>query len=384
MSTRLRCLSGFAFAVAILVTWKLAQGAEMNASALLRAGDYQKLNEYYAGIQQKFDAGEISGDQLRDAFRAFYPTDRDLAVKFNEWVTAYPKSYVARLARGIYYKKVGLEERGERYISETSKSQIEGMDRAMTQAASDLGTSIGLDPKPFLSYFHTMDIGRQYVSNEQLRKVFDSAAALEPNSFGLRTKFMLALEPRWGGSTRAMRSFLEECRHTTLTAGELGQLEAMVLDEEGAQYRADGNLSGAEAAYRKALALGPCPCANVRNDLNNVLFDTHQYTAAIELLDQYLRETPTDLWALANRGTAKLGANRPQEAIVDLSAAAVAGDGFSQNQLGMLYLNGAGEVKPDYKQSVFWLSKAAAQGEAQAQALLPQAEALAAERTPAH
>ena len=69
---------------------------------------------------------------------------------------------------------------------------------------------------------------------------------------------------------------------------------------------------------------------------------------------------------------------------MDLSAAAVAGDGFSQNQLGMLYLNGAGEVKPDYKQSVFWLSKAAAQGEAQAQALLPQAEALAAERTPAH
>src|SRR5271156_274548 len=195
---------------------------------------------------------------------------------------------------------------------------------------------------------------------------------------------MIALESKWGGSTRAMRSFLQECRDTTLTAGELGQLEAMVYDEEGREDRAAGNLSGAEAAYRKALALGPCPCGDVRNDLNNHLFETHQYTAAIDLLDQYLRQTPSDLWALANRGTAKLGANRPQEAIVDLGTAARAGDSFSQNQLGMLYFNGAGEVKPDYKQSVFWLGKAAAQGEAQAQALLPQAEALAARGTPAH
>lgn len=112
------------------------------------------------------------------------------------------------------------------------------------------------------------------------------------------------------------------------------------------------------------------------------LLETHQYVAAIALLDQYLRESPSDMWALANRGAAKLAANRPKEAIVDLNVAANDGDSFSQNRLGALYLFGAGEVKPDYKLSVFWLRKAAAQGETEAQALLPKAEILDSRGSP--
>lgn len=159
---------------------------------------------------------------------------------------------------------------------------------------------------------------------------------------------------------------------------DMKQLEAMVYDEEGTEYRASGNLSAAERAYRKSLSLGPCPCENVRNDLNNVLFESGQFNAAIELLDQYIGETPTDLWALANRGAAKVAANRANEAIADFLTASNAGDSFSQDHLGMLYLNGAVGVPPNYSQSVLWLRKAAAQGEVEAQVNLTRAEALAA------
>jgi hypothetical protein len=365
------------FFLATLGVGIAAHAAEMNASAMLRAGKFGELQEYYSAVQLKFESGAISGDELRNEFRVFYPIDKDLAAKYDAWVTAFPKSYVARLARGIYYKRVGLDARGERYISETSRAQLDRMDSAFRRAVGDLGASISMDPKPFLSYFHTMDIGRQYLGNADIRKVFDGAAALDPNSLGLRIKYMIALEPRWGGSTKAMRAFLDESKSAHMPIGDMNQLEAMVYDEEGTEYRTAGNLSAAEGAYRKSLSLGPCPCENVRNDLNNVLFQSRQFTAAIELLDQYLRDSPGDLWALANRGAAKVAINRSQEAISDFRLAANAGDSFSQDRLGMLYLNGAAGVPPDYAQSVFWLRKAAAQGESEAQANLLHAEALA-------
>ena len=366
------------FALATLGGIIAAHASEMDASALLRASKFSELQDHYSAVQLKFASGKISGDELRNEFRVFYPIDKDLAAKYDAWVTAFPKSYVARLARGIYYKRVGLDARGDRYISETSRSQLDRMDSAFTRAANDLGASIGMDPKPFLSYFHTMDIGRQYLTNVDIRKVFDGAAALDPKSLGLRIKFMTALEPRWGGSTKAMRAFLEESKAVHMPVSDMNQLEAMVYDEEGTEYRAAGNWSAAEGAYRRSLSLGPCPCENVRNDLNNVLFESGQFTAAIALLDQYLRDSPNDLWALANRGAAKVAAHRSPEAISDFSLAATAGDSFSQDHLGMLYLNGSVGVAPDYAKSVFWLRKAAEQGESEAQANLAHAEALAA------
>src|SRR5262245_16842226 len=112
----------------------LAQAADVNASELLRAEDFSRLNQYYATIQQEFNSGRISGDQLRNEFRVFYPTDKDLAAKYDAWVTAFPRSYVARLARGIYFKRVGFEARGDRYFSETDKSRIDAMDAAFKLA----------------------------------------------------------------------------------------------------------------------------------------------------------------------------------------------------------------------------------------------------------
>ena len=104
------------------------------------------------------------GAEARNAFRAFYSTDPDFAAKYDRWVAAYPKSYVARLARAIYYKKRGREESGGKYIAETSRVQIEQMDSSFSKAIKDFGASIPMSPKPFLSYLHMLDIGRQHVT----------------------------------------------------------------------------------------------------------------------------------------------------------------------------------------------------------------------------
>jgi hypothetical protein len=53
--------------------------AQLDASSLLRSGEFQQLQDYYSKVQKQFDEGKISGDDLRNEFRSFYPTDRDLA-----------------------------------------------------------------------------------------------------------------------------------------------------------------------------------------------------------------------------------------------------------------------------------------------------------------
>ena len=88
----------------LILVWAALQpvhAAAKDATQELRQEHYQSLDADYSAIQRKFERGEITGENLRDAFRAFYPTDGDLAAKYDGWVKAFPHSYVARLARGI-------------------------------------------------------------------------------------------------------------------------------------------------------------------------------------------------------------------------------------------------------------------------------------------
>jgi hypothetical protein len=214
---------------------------------------------------------------------------------------------VARPARAIYYKRTGFEERGEEYISKTSPERIRNMDSSLGKAIRDFGASLAMESKPFLSYFHMLDISDQYAGVPYTRQLYEKAVALGPASFGLRLKFMKALEAKWGGSLEEMRAFMEECRNAHLPDPQLRQLQAMVYEDEGWEdVNYNNDLIGAEAAYRKALeqAANDCEtCVRADAPLIVVLMKRGEYVDAITSLNSYLRARPGDLWALANRGT---------------------------------------------------------------------------------
>jgi len=199
---------------------------------MLRSQQYQELNSRYSAIQRKFEDGELTGDELRAEFREFYPMDADLAPKFDAWVAQFPESYVARVARGIYYKKVGFEARGTNYIRDTSQSQIDGMTAAFEKSLADLRGSLNMDPKPFLSYFHLLDLGRALGVKEDLRALFDRAIGLDPSSYAVRLKYMVTLEPRWGGSMEEMRNFYAECQRAGLNDAQNKELQGMLSQEQ--------------------------------------------------------------------------------------------------------------------------------------------------------
>jgi hypothetical protein len=214
------------------VTTSPAPPSNSQTSRSLRAGQYQELNSRFSQVQVEFENGKISGDDLRAQFRDFYATDPDLAAKLDGWVRQYPNSYVARVARGIYYKKVGFEARGTAYIRDTSQSQIDGMTAAFEKAIADLRGSIEMSPKPFLSYFHLLDIGNAVGAKEELRAIYDHANSLDPTSYAVRLKYMNTLQTRWGGSLEEMQNFYSECQRAGLTHAQNKELQGLLSQEK--------------------------------------------------------------------------------------------------------------------------------------------------------
>jgi tetratricopeptide (TPR) repeat protein len=359
--------------------------ATPDATGLLQSGDFQHLEHYFSGVQSRFRGGQAPAEELRNAFRAFYPTDRSLAPKYDAWVSKYPNSYVARVARGIYYKKIGYEERGGGYISETGATQIAKMDDAMQKAISDFGASINMDPKPFLSYFHMIDITRSYSGIAYTRKMYDQAIRLAPTFVDVRRKYMQALEDKWGGSLVLMREFLNECKLEALPQSQLNALESMVYENAASELEQVGDHAGSESAYRKAIELGGTDCDScLALSLSNVLVEENKIAEAIPFLNRYVEDHASDNSNLEWRASLYLRIRKVPEAVADLTKAADAGEAAAQNQLGVLYMTGVpGLMTPDVEKGVERLRQAAAQGNVQAKYNLRRAESALASQSAA-
>jgi TPR repeat protein len=362
-----------------------ASDATPDAAGLLQRGEFQRLELYFSGVQSRFRGDQASAEELRNAFRAFYPTDRRLAPKYDAWVSKFPESYAARVARGIFYKKIAYEERGGEYISETSEAEIAKMDQAMQKAISDLGASIKMDPKPFLSYFHMIDITRSYAGIAYTRKMYDQAIRLAPTFVDTRRKYMLALEDKWGGSLEQMKEFLNECKRESLPQSQLNALESMVYENAASELERGGDHAGSESAYRKAIELGGTDCDScVALSLSNVLVEENKIAEAIPFLNRYVDDHRSDNSTLEWRASLYLRIRKVPEAVADLTKAADAGEAAAQNQLGVLYMTGVpGFMSPDAEKGVERLRQAAAQGNVEARHNLPNAESALASQSAA-
>jgi tetratricopeptide (TPR) repeat protein len=347
---------------------------------LLNSDQFPELDRRYSALQRDYKKGTITDESLRAAFRVFYATDDALGSKYDAWVAQFPKSYVARLARGIYYKKVAEDRRGGDFISNTTDEQLLGMETFFAKASEDLYASIALDDKPLLSYVHAMDIGAFLGNPGESRRLLDLSLQLDPGNFVAREKYLNFLEPRWGGSVEQMYAFLEECKKAQLSAAHLRSLEGIIVADDAARYNEAGDFAAAERGYRKAMAMGRDECLPC---LAYVLIQQEKFEAAIPLYSTMLLADPADIVALANRAFAYMRTGKIREAIEDWTAAASHGDAYSQNELGQLDMTGVPGVMPANPQAgIDWFRKAAAQGNPAAIQNLNTLPGMAIRKTP--
>lgn len=206
-------------------------------------------------------------------------------------------SWRIHLARGIYFKKVGQARRGNDFINKTSAAQLMGMGSAYKKAEQDFHAGAALSEKPLLTYMHAMDISTSYGRGAENRQLLDLSLRIDPGNFVVRQKYMLSLEPRWGGSVHAMRAFPEECRRANLPAAQLRNLEAVIVaDQAGTDYDF-GRYAAAASEFRQAIQMGgeiPClACAAY------AMAAEKQYADAVKVYSIILDANPGDLDALS-------------------------------------------------------------------------------------
>jgi hypothetical protein len=197
---------------------------QIGVKQLLNSNRFDELGTLFSVVQQKYDAGSINEQDLQSTFSAFYATDPGLAPKFDSWIAKYPQSYVAHLARGIYYKRVGLKQRAEDSIEDAGPGQIQDMESAFRKSSKDLSDSFAMDDKPLLSYLNSISISSYFGNRQESRTLLDLSLKIDPNTFVVRESYMVTLQTRWGGSLAQMKAFLHECKKAHLSAVHIREL----------------------------------------------------------------------------------------------------------------------------------------------------------------
>lgn len=281
---------------------------QKNTVAMLRAGQFTALNRYYAHVQADYDRGSISDEDLRSAFRHFYDSSPDLAAQYAAWVKDMPISYVAHLARAIYYIRVGEASRGDKFIADTSTTQLDGMDAAFATASSELEKSLPLEQKPLLSVFYQLDIGKFEGNAAFNEALLQRSLTIDPRNFIVREMYMQTIETAWGGSTGELKAFLADTRAAGLSTGQMKDLESFVfMDEAWIDQFETRDYERAAAEYLQAAKLsgdeGCLLCAG------KVLVKAEDFPRAVTVLTQYLAQDPNSVDALTLRAYAydKLG-----------------------------------------------------------------------------
>jgi tetratricopeptide (TPR) repeat protein len=337
----------------------------------LRSDHFQKLDVALTALQRRYERGSIDEVELRDAFNTLAVAESALAPKYDVWVEKYPRSYAARLAKAIYYRKVAQDRRGGDTIDNTSAKNIEGMEEALKVSLAESQTSIALTARPLLSYIQMIVSARLLGFPDHGRRFLDSAVKIAPRTAIARGSYLMNLAPRWGGSVQEMEGFVTECQSVGLSQPKMNALKAIVAEEQGWEHLyVDEDAVAAERDFDRADSLSPNTyCSDCeRYKLAELFEQLGNDREAIIVFSKILANKPDDVVALSHRGIARAHVGLRAEAVADYRRAAQLGDMFSENEMGRAYAMGIPDViERDMSTAVDWFAKAAAQGDDGAQ-----------------
>ncbi|MGC4095731.1 MAG: DUF4034 domain-containing protein [Nitrospira sp.] len=167
---------------------------------LLRSAQFNRLNQLYEDLQKQYEDGVINDRDLTLQYQAFYDTAPENERFLNQWVEKSPKSYPARLARGIYYASIGEQRRGTDSIQNTPTGKILDLHRYLDFSNRDVSDSLPLTAKPIVSILQRFKSSKHRDGKQANRRLLDYANRIDPTNYGVRRQYMISLTPRWGGS----------------------------------------------------------------------------------------------------------------------------------------------------------------------------------------
>lgn len=347
---------------------------------LLGSRQFQKLETYYTQLQNQYEKeGSINDLQLIIQYQPFRNTNPAMKPLLTDWVAQFPKSYPARLARGIYYLSVGHDKRGSKWASKTPQANFAQLNKYLDLATDDLLACRSLTAMPIASIFYLIDATHYRDGDVGNRYWIEEANRIDPGNFSPRRNYMSTLTPRWGGSYEEMYAYLQECRFQQIPPEHIRNLEAIIHNDIANMHRHDHKPVEAYTHYRQALMLlTGIETAETTEALRGLIYsalESNTLDRVSDEMDRYLHIVPEDPQILSYRGWLRENSGKLAEAMGDYKEAALQGDAWSQFQIAQILLYHKPLATEETRsEGLTWLKRSAKQGYEPAQKSLQRIE----------
>jgi hypothetical protein len=325
---------------------------------MLSTREYEELEQRFKQYLDLYTRNAITAEELSIKFDTFSKTP-GLETRYDEWINAYPQSYSARLARGIYRVTDAWEKRGDQMAHRTTTAQIRGFNEILKDAYSDLNLSIPLYARPVSSYRYLIRASKGLGLRTE-RKLLDSALKFDPKAYDVRSEYFDAITPRWGGDEVTMARFLKESNKSSMSDDNKKRLEGTYYYAMAQQARLEKDYKSGSDYFYKYYLSNKKP--SVLQWSGQVAADGNFKDLAFTRFNQLAEEYPTYPYGFELRGIIyETHLKNNDKAIQDYLRASDLGASWSQNHMGWYYMMGI-IVPVDYVKAKHYLELAAAQG----------------------
>ncbi|MBN4073811.1 MAG: hypothetical protein COC05_05850 [Gammaproteobacteria bacterium] len=147
----------------------------------------------------------------------------------NDWVEHSPNSTYSHTFRGQVFYDLAWQARGNKFSRETPKHSVKEFAQYLELSKIDFKRALEIDPSNDFAWMYMILINRQHsgVSDNDF-KTFQNALDQVPSSYRVYNSFLIALQPKWGGSNRLMSSYVKNYTDIKKQYPALAQLASTV------------------------------------------------------------------------------------------------------------------------------------------------------------
>jgi tetratricopeptide (TPR) repeat protein len=214
------------------------------------------LNTLFEKYQEEFETDVYNEYKIFDVCRVFRTTLPGYEDIFESWLQFSPNHYAPYLARAHYFYEYGWESRGYRFRKDTPDEQIQKMRHFFRKAVEDVNRARAIDPKLIPAYTVLLGVYNATGDEEGEFQTIETALELFPESFLMRSTYMWAIEPRWGGSYEQMEEFAKEAEEYYDLNPELTVLYGFIYSDQAKRFKSNEKYEQALNMYTTALSYG--------------------------------------------------------------------------------------------------------------------------------
>ncbi|HEY3519837.1 MAG TPA: DUF4034 domain-containing protein, partial [Rhodanobacteraceae bacterium] len=180
---------------------------------LVQAGRARELDRMFDdALHAQLTDPDARGRLDRIFIKDFGKASFDIRSTLDAWKRQSPDSAFAYAASGYEYEEMASDARGEKYISDTSQSAIDSMDRLAQQADSDLKRALALNPKITPAYGAMISLGGMTLGRSYALDAVKRGLAQDPGNLHLYDQWMWLEQPNWYGSLDAMAAVADDAQ----------------------------------------------------------------------------------------------------------------------------------------------------------------------------